>query len=204
MADQSVVIIKAEPAILFKRKMQLMLIGMLPFIYVVFAGILKLMGEKGELLRTLWKYFPVPFIISLLVIAAAISLHWFYRSTVKFNKTPKGELEVTITNSKGIETNHATGEWSTTAFYKKEYFKYGTYQKDLFLTIYCNGEPFCLFRYKTSAAASAPEGFTESINAGWLNWNVPVFFTSETARIHRIVEQNGKKKVKDVNYYTNR
>jgi hypothetical protein len=204
MADQNAVRIKVEPAILFKRKLQLMLIGMLPFIYVFLACILKFMGEKGAFPRMIWRYFPIPFVISMLVIGAAISLHWFYRSTVSFAKTPKGELEVTITNSKGIETNRAAGEWSTTAFYKREYFKYGTYQKDLFLTIYCNGEPFCLFRYKTSAAASAPEGFTESINAGWLNWNVPVFFTPETTRIHRIVEQNGKKQVKDVNYYADR
>ncbi len=172
--------LKLETFANFRRKLILMLIALLPMIYVGFTTILNLMGEKGSFVRALNKvYAPILFILLVVLIYAAY-LHFFRRSILKIHKTFAGEFQMIIEDPSGNETQE-TGIWSLDARYVKIPDKFGTFKKQLFLTISCNGNDFASFFYYSSAAYQVPEGFHE-VQKAYLS-NAPRYMTPGVDRI---------------------
>jgi hypothetical protein len=152
--------LKLETFANFRRKLILMLVALLPMIYVGFTTILNLTSERGNFVRTLNKvYAPVLFILLVVLIYAAY-LHFFKRSLLRIQKTFNGEFQVVIEDPSGQE-NQSSGIWEMNARYVKIPDRFGTFRKQLFLTISCDGEDFASFFYYSSATYQVPEGFHE-------------------------------------------
>lgn len=166
--------LKLESFANFRRRLILMLVALLPMIYVGFTTILNLVGEKGNFVRALNKFYgPILFILLAVLIYAAY-LHFFRRSTLIIHKTFQGEFQVIIEDPSGNE-DQSSGVWETDARYVKIPDKFGTFKKQLFLTISCNGKDFASFFYYSSATYQVPEGF-EEVEKVYLP-NAPRFMT---------------------------
>jgi hypothetical protein len=166
--------LKLETFANFRRKLILMLVALLPMIYVGFTTILNLTSEKGSFVRALNKFYaPILFILLVVLIYAAY-LHFFRRSTINIRNTYAGEFQVIIEDPSGNETQDS-GIWSLDARYVKIPDKFGTFKKQLFLTISCNGKDFASFFYYSSATYQVPEGFHE-VQQAYLS-NAPRYMT---------------------------
>jgi hypothetical protein len=152
--------LKLETFANFRRRLILMLVALLPMIYVGFTTILNLIGEKGSFVRGLNKFYgPILFILMAVLVCAAY-LHFFRRSSLIIRKTFDGEFQIVIEDPSGNETQES-GVWETNARYVKIPDKFGTFKKQLFLTLRCNGKDFASFFYYSSATYQVPEGFHE-------------------------------------------
>ena len=89
-------------------------------------------------------------------------------------KTFADEFQVIIEDPSGIETQDS-GVWSLDGRYVKIPDKFGTFKKQLFLTISCDGKDFASFFYYSSAAYQVPEGFHE-VREAYLS-NAPRYMT---------------------------
>lgn len=152
--------LKLESFANFRRKLILMLVAILPMLYVGFTTILNLTSEKGSFVQALNKlYAPILFILLVVLIYAAY-LHFFRRSILSIRKTFQGEFQVIVEDPSGNETQDS-GVWTMDASYVKIPDRFGTFKKQLFLTISCDGKDFASFFYYSSATYQVPEGFQE-------------------------------------------
>jgi hypothetical protein len=99
----------------------------------------------------------VIFTFSLAVIAQ-ILIWVLTKGKLVIDKINAEELEVTITFPTG-EVFSERGRWNCFGQYSKTYAKYGTYNKNLALSLWCNDVPFCMLRHQTGGLSTEPNGF---------------------------------------------
>jgi len=172
--------LKVETQKYFKWKIRLMLLAVIPFLYVGFVTGMNLLGERSYFILFLNEFYVLFAFILLIILLCAAWLHFYKRSTVKIRKTFQGEFHVVIDNGNGNEIQN-TGKWTMNAQYVKLHYKMGTYQKQLYLTLYCNGKAFAVFFHHASTVYEVPDGFIE-INQPALP-DVPKFITPGVDRI---------------------
>lgn len=177
--------VKLETSAYFRRRFILMMLTAIPGIYVVFTTILILNDEHSSFARILIRYYTAGVLILLALVGYAIYLHLYKRSALQIRASFPGQYHISIT---GVDNQilEAHGKWTVLAQHQKIYFKLGTYQKDLWLTLFCDDKAFATFFYRTPAAASAPEEFSETDSP--VRPGVPVFVTPKTELIYRYLK----------------
>lgn len=159
-------------------------IGMLPIWFVVSAAIEWRRQGLSDWGETWW---PVGLIVSLIGIAGAVYLSYFYGSQLTLSSQRNSGLQLVVRDPNGSEMG-ATGTWKWRTYQTRQYTRYGVRWREQYLVLYTSGKAFVVFCENAGVTGDPPDVYKLAPREFLVG--VPVYTTTEIDKILEIVQNS--------------